>query len=79
MPAVSGINGPYRFFFYSFDCSEPRHVHVSRDRCTCKFWLEPVVFCLNDGFSPKELNRIRKIIVDNLERIVEVWNEHCGE
>ena len=26
-----------------------------------------------------ELNHIRAIIVDNLERILEVWHDHCGE
>ncbi|TXT30415.1 MAG: hypothetical protein FD138_2292 [Planctomycetota bacterium] len=78
MPTVSGIDGPYRFFFYSFDCGEPRHVHVQRDRSTCKFWLQPVEMSSNDGFSPKELNRIRKMIAEHLNRISEVWNEHCG-
>ncbi|MDA0768650.1 MAG: DUF4160 domain-containing protein [Chloroflexi bacterium] len=39
MPTVSGNSGPYRFFFYSFDCIEPPHVHVRRDKMTCKFWL----------------------------------------
>jgi hypothetical protein len=28
MPTVKGMAGPYRFFFYSFDCNEPMHVHV---------------------------------------------------
>jgi hypothetical protein len=31
------------------------------------------------GFSANELNAFRKIIVDNLDRILETWNEHCGE
>ena len=79
MPTVPGIHGPYRFFFYSFDCSEPKHVHVRRERKVCKFWLEPVVLSRNDGFSAKELNRIRSLILDNLERILESWDEHCGE
>ncbi|PYR02104.1 MAG: hypothetical protein DMG00_29760, partial [Acidobacteria bacterium] len=42
MPKVTGIPGPYWFFFYSFDCNEPIHVHVRRDRQHCKFWLAPV-------------------------------------
>ncbi|MGP0593877.1 DUF4160 domain-containing protein [Nitrospira sp. T9] len=42
MPNVRGIEGPYRFFFYSFDCNEPKHVHVQRERHICKFWLEPI-------------------------------------
>ena len=42
MPSIRGILGPYRFFFYSFDCVEPMHVHVERDEATCKFWLQPL-------------------------------------
>lgn len=79
MPTVRGIPGPYRFFFYSFDCDEPRHIHVRRERKVCKFWLEPVVLSANNGFSAKELNRIRKLIHDNMDRILEAWNEHCAE
>jgi hypothetical protein len=78
MPRILGIPGPYRFFFYSFDCSEPKHVHVRRERNVCKFWLEPVALAYNNGFSPKELNRIRKTIVDHLDQILETWDEHCG-
>ena len=42
VPTIRGVPGPYRLFFYSFDCNEPMHVHVRRDRNVCKFWLEPV-------------------------------------
>ena len=79
MPTIPGISGPYRIFFYSFDCSEPKHVHVRRERMTCKFWLETVVLSNNNGFSPRELNRIRRTILDNLDHILEAWDEHCGE
>lgn len=72
-------SGPYRFFFYSFDCHEPKHVHVRRERMMCKFWLEPVALSKNDGFSAVELNRIRAIVVKYLDRILEAWDEHCGE
>ena len=41
--------------------------------------LEPVVLGENHGYSPHELNRIRRIIVTNLIKIVEAWNEHCGQ
>ncbi len=79
MPTVPDIPGPHRFFFYSFDCQEPPHVHVRRERMVCKFWLIPVVLSANHGFSPQELNRIRAIILDNLNRILEAWYDHCGE
>ncbi len=79
MPRVKGIHGPYRFFFYSFDCNEPKHVHVLRERMMCKFWQEPVVLAMNDGFSPKELNRIRSLTIEYHQSIMEAWDEHCGE
>jgi hypothetical protein len=79
MPRVPGIAGPYRFFFYSFDCEEPKHIHVRRERMVCKFWLDPVALATNDGFSPRELNRIRAMIVSNYHSILEAWNEHCDE
>lgn len=31
MPTIKGIPGPHRFFFYSFDCNEPPHVHIRRE------------------------------------------------
>jgi Domain of unknown function (DUF4160) len=79
MPTVPDIPGPYRFFFYSFDCYEPPHVHVRRERMVCKFWLTPIALSANHGFSARELNRIRAITLDNLEHILEAWHEHCGE
>ena len=79
MPTIPGITGPYRFFFYSFDCNEPEHIHVRRERKVCKFWLQPVALSYNNGFSAKELNRIRKLILAHLQKILEAWDEHCGE
>jgi len=59
MPTIKDLPRTFRFFFYSFDCNEPRHVHVQKDRMVCKFWLEPVVLSNNYGFSSKELSKIR--------------------
>ena len=78
MPTVKGIPGPYRFFFYSFDCNEPMHVHVQRERMICKFWIQPIALARNQGFSAKELNTIREDIRRNRNRIMEAWYEHCG-
>lgn len=78
MPTVKNIVGPYRFFFYSFDCNEPMHIHIRRDRMTSKFWLEPIGLARNQGFRPRELNQIRTLIKDNYDTIIEAWYEHCG-
>jgi len=78
VPRVRDIPGPYRFFFYSFDCREPQHVHVRRDRMVCKFWLAPVALAANHDFSARELNVIRTYIEQYLPRLLEAWDEHCG-
>jgi hypothetical protein len=36
-------SGPYRFFFFASDRTEPLHVHVRRDAKLDKFWLAPVL------------------------------------
>jgi hypothetical protein len=77
MPTVKNLPGPYRFYFYSFDCDEPKHVHVAREKLRCKFWLEPLELAQNHGFTPNELNRIRRLIEANRKIILEAWHEHC--
>jgi len=32
MPRIKRIPGPYRFFFTSFDCNEPPHIHVEQEK-----------------------------------------------
>ena len=79
MPTIKGVPGPYRLFFYSFDCNEPMHVHVERDRSTCKYWLDPVVLASNNGFIPRELSRIVALVREHEAKIRKAWNEHCTQ
>lgn len=72
------IFGPYRFFFWSYDCAEPRHVHVQRERKRAKFWLDPVSLADSSGFRPRELREVEWIIEDHLALLRSVWDEHCG-
>ncbi|MFZ4629127.1 MAG: DUF4160 domain-containing protein [Blastocatellia bacterium] len=53
MPILKDIQGPYRLFFYSFDCHEPKHVHLQREKLICKFWLEPISLSKKQAFPPK--------------------------
>jgi hypothetical protein len=75
MPTVAHI-GPYRFFFYSNEGSEPPHVHIERDKCEAKFWLEPIRLAGNRGFRGKEINRIHDLVGERREEFLEAWNEH---
>lgn len=70
--------GPYRFYFYSYDCSEPRHMHVDREKMSVKFWLDPdASLADNYGFSRKELRDIERIMRDNLEKLRNEWDAFC--
>ena len=77
MPTVLR-SGPYRFYFYSHEPSEPPHVHVDREDQSAKFWLEPVEPARNFGFSPKELRQIRKLVIQHQAELLEAGNGHFG-
>ena len=75
MPTVLR-SGPYRVYFYSHEPNEPPHVHVDRDNQSAKFWINPVSLARNLGFSPKELRKIQRILLENQEELLEVWNDN---
>lgn len=77
MPAVLRI-GPYRFYFYSHETTEPPHVHVDRDDCSAKFWLQPVELARNFGFRAKELRKLRDHVVEQQAHLLEAWHGHFG-
>lgn len=74
MPTVLR-SGPYRFFMYAGDQGEPQHVHVERNDCEAKFWLDPVRLARSHGFPANEINRIEKLIVENQQGLLDSWNE----
>ena len=74
MPTVLR-SGPYSFRFYASDGAEPAHIHVLRDNREAKFWLNPVKFERSRQFSDRELNRIKALIIENEEYLLERWDE----
>lgn len=74
MPTVLRV-GPFRFFFYAGDGGEPPHVHVERDDCEAKFWLDPVRLERSRGFRRKEINRIHELVEEHQEQLLGGWNE----
>lgn len=73
MPTVAVI-GPYRFAFFSGDGHEPAHVHVFRDRSEAKFWLSPVKRAFSRDLSERELRQIERVVIENRDAWMEVWN-----
>ena len=74
MPTVLR-SGPYRLYFYAGDQDETPHVHVERDNCEAKFWLDPVRLARSHGFAASEINKIEKLIVENQQDLLDSWNE----
>lgn len=74
MPTVHR-SGPYRFFFYAGDRDEPAHIHVERENCEAKFWLDPVRLQRSHGFAPSEIIRIERLVVENQQHFLESWDE----
>lgn len=77
MPEAIPPIGPYRFFFYSQDCSEKPHVHVKRDTHKAKFWLTPVSVAKTGGFQPHELAEIEKLVKDQRNKLMARWRKFC--
>jgi hypothetical protein len=74
MPTVLRI-GPYRFFFYSEEGTEPPHVHIEAAERRAKYWLNQISLVRNDGFRSGELKEIEEIILENLNVLLEEWYE----
>ncbi len=70
--------GSYRFFFFSRE-ERRMHVHVKSPEGEAKFWLEPTVALADSvGLNEPELNRLRKIVEERRDEIIEEWNRHFG-
>lgn len=50
-------------------------MHVERDNCEAKLWLDPVRFARSNGFTASEINKIEKLIVENQQDLLESWDE----
>lgn len=75
MPTVLRLFG-FRFFFYSNEGSEPPHIHIERADELAKFWLDPVELVSSTGFSAKEINQLRKVVIENQAHLLQAWHEY---
>lgn len=63
MPVVLRVAG-YKFFFYQADVANE-----------AKFWLEPVKAAREGRFRKNDLRDIERIIENNLQFLLNAWNE----
>ena len=78
MPEVLRIRG-FRFFFFSREGHEPRHIHVERAEKYAKFWLEPIGLAESRGFRSRELTALREMIEEHRHEFINAWNEHLNQ
>lgn len=71
-------SGPYRFFFFSNEGSEPPHIHISGSGGEAKFWLEPLRLAYNYGYAGHELRRIERLVADNNVLFLETWYDYAS-
>ena len=77
MPTIFIIFG-FIFKFYSDDY-EPIHVHVVKDGHEAKYNVVPEVHQVyNHGFKSNELKMIESVIEENVEVIIDRWNNYFG-
>ncbi len=75
MPTILRIFG-YRFFFFSNEGNEPPHIHVEKAEAYAKYWLSPVELASSYAFNAKELNELRKLVVEYKTLFEQKWHEY---
>lgn len=78
MPEVRRERG-FRFFFFSREGHEPRHIHVEHAEKYAKFWLEPVELAESRGFRSDELTIVRRMIEEHGEEFIDAWDRHHNQ
>ncbi len=74
--------GPYRFYFWSHEnraIGEPPHIHVRSVHGEAVFWLAPVALRDSWGYTPREVDRIRRLVITQRSALLRQWHEFFGE
>jgi hypothetical protein len=51
------------------------HIHVESGDAHAKFWLDPVSLAKSDGYNPRALARIRRLVEANAAELRERWRD----
>ncbi len=78
MPEILRVAG-YRFFFFSREGNERRHIHVEQAERYAKFWLEPIELAESRGFRGSELRELHSIIAADQQQFITAWDEHFNQ
>jgi hypothetical protein len=65
-----------QILFYEADvANEPPHVHVNKGGNEAKFWLKPIRVEREGSFRKSDLRDIERIIKDNHNFLLDVWEK----
>ena len=78
MPEVLRVAG-FRFFFFSREGDEPRHILVEQAERYAKFWLEPIELCESHGFRGSQLRELQSVIATHRQQFIIAWDEHFNQ
>lgn len=78
MPTVLRIEG-FRFFFFSNEEGEPVHVHVEKAEGYAKLWLDPLSFAGSRCLTPSQMRRVRQLVEEHRDELIEAWRQRFGE
>jgi hypothetical protein len=78
VPTILTFEG-FRFFFYSNEGNEPRHIHIEKGEAAGKYWLNPVLLADAQGFNRAQLARVRELVEEHVEFFQRKWDDHFGK
>ena len=70
-------------YFVSYDCVEPPHIHLAKGRArsapSAKYWLDSLLLARSRGLTASELRDTQRVVLENRELFLEMWDEHCND
>ena len=51
-------------------------MHVEWDDMAAKFWLDPVRLRNSGGFNRNEIRKLHRIVTENNNTLLRVWDEY---
>ena len=74
MPVIL-LTKNFKIYIYPKDY-DPQHVHVIGPDCEAKFSIRSLDCIQNYGFSKKDINRISKFLEENIDILIEAWEDY---
>ena len=74
-------SGAYRFFFFSRETGEPRHIHVTSNNPpgSAKFWLDNVELAESYGYDGRHVRVLQALVIEHRDEFMRAWDEHFSQ